>query len=189
MNILRVSREEKEKKINQKGQVIWLTGLPSSGKTTLAVALERNLFENGKTALILDGDEQRQGINSDLEFTEQNRFENVRRIAEIAKVLRNSGYIVIVSVITPFEKMRELAKNIIGQEDFSLVYVEASLEECEKRDVKGLYKKARDKEIINFTGIDSSFEIPSDLNLILNTEKLSIEDCVASLSKLILLKH
>lgn len=185
MRILRVSREDKEKKLNQKGQVIWFTGLPSSGKTTLAIALERYLFENSKTAIILDGDELRKGLNSDLNFTENDRLENIRRIAETAKVLKNTGCIVIVSVISPQDNLRELAKSIIGQADFSLVYVEASLEECEKRDVKGLYKKARNGEIKDFTGINSSFEIPQEFELILQTQKKSINDCLNELKKLI----
>ena len=159
--------------------VIWLTGLSGSGKSTLANALNKKLTDNAMLCKELDGDFLRNGINSDLRFSEEDRFENIRRAAEIAKLFIETDMIAICSFITPSQKMRALAKNIIGQTNFLQVYVNCSLEECEKRDVKGLYKKARLGTVANFTGISSNFEPPIDSDIEVNTELLDIETCTS----------
>ena len=159
--------------------VIWLTGLSGSGKSTLANALNKKMTDNSLICKELDGDFLRNGINSDLQFSEEDRFENIRRAAEIAKLFIETDMIAICSFITPSQKMRALAKNIIGQTNFLQVYVNCSLEECEKRDVKGLYKKARLGTVANFTGISSNFEPPIDSDIEVNTELLDIETCTS----------
>ena len=156
------NRKEKEVYLKQKAKVIWFTGLSASGKTTLASNLEKKLFELNYFCQILDGDNVRSGINKNLRFTEEDRMENIRRIAEVSKLFMNCGIILICAFISPTKKMREMAKEVIGKEDFLEVFVNTPLEVCEKRDTKGLYKKARKGEIKNFTGISSTFEVPKD---------------------------
>lgn len=170
----RISREQKN---NHKGCVIWMTGLSGSGKTTIARHLEKKLFDEGFSTKILDGDVLRSGINADLGFSERDRRENIRRTAEIAKIFAETGVITIVSLITPKEEFRVLARQIIGEKDFHLVFVEASLKECERRDVKGLYAKARKGEIKDFTGVSSGngFEVPLKYDLGLKTDLENIE--------------
>jgi adenylylsulfate kinase len=172
-----VSRDSKEKRLEQKGKVLWLTGLSGAGKTTLANALEKRLFDLGHHCQVLDGDILRTGLNSDLGFSEQDRYENISRTAEIAKLFVQSGIITIVAVISPTKEMRRNAKLIIGEEDFVEVYVKSSLETCEKKDPKGLYKKVRLGQIKGFTGIDSVYEIPDSPQLVVDTETQSIEFC------------
>lgn len=155
-------RQEKEIYLKQQGKVIWFTGLSGSGKTTLASKLEKRLFELNYFCQILDGDNVRSGINKNLKFTEEDRLENIRRIAEVSKLFMNCGIILICSFISPTNEMRQLAKNIVGEDDFLEVYVNTPLEVCEQRDPKGLYKKARAGEIPNFTGISSPFEEPEN---------------------------
>ncbi len=183
-----LSKQDKEKFLNQHARVIWLTGLSGSGKSTIAVGLERKLIENNFFNQTLDGDNIRSGINSNLGFTDEDRVENIRRIAEISKLFINSGIITINSFVSPTKKIRDLAKKIIGKENFIEIYVNASVEACEKRDVKGLYKKAKKGEIKNFTGIDSTFEPPLKPDLGINTEQLSIEASVDKLYQFILPK-
>lgn len=173
-----VSREEKEARLKQHSKVIWFTGLSGSGKTTLASALERNLFERGYLTQILDGDNIRTGINNNLGFSPEDRNENIRRIAEIAKLLINSGVICLCAFVSPSEETRETVRNIVGDEDFLEVFVSTPLEVCEKRDVKGLYQKAREGEIKNFTGISAPFEIPKNAILSIDTSDKSVEECV-----------
>jgi len=175
-----VNRSDREKKNEQKGCVIWMTGLSGAGKTTIARHLEKKLFDEGYSSKILDGDVLRSGINADLAFSDNDRKENIRRTAEIAKIFAESGFITIVSLITPKEEFRVLARQIIGEEDFNLIYVEASLEECERRDVKGLYAKARKGEIKDFTGVSSGndFEVPVKYDLVLKTDDEEIEGLV-----------
>jgi adenylylsulfate kinase len=173
-----VSREEKEARLKQHSKVIWFTGLSGSGKTTLASALERNLFERGYLTQILDGDNIRTGINNNLGFSPEDRNENIRRIAEIAKLLINSGVICLCAFVSPSEETRETVRNIVGDEDFLEVFVSTPLEVCEKRDVKGLYQKAREGEIKNFTGISAPFEIPKNAILSIDTSNKSVEECV-----------
>lgn len=172
------SRSDYEKRNGHKGRVIWFTGLSGSGKSTLANELNTYLFEQGKQSFILDGDNTRLGLNKDLNFTNEDRTENNRRIAEVAKLFVESGSIVLCSFISPFEKDRLLSKEIIGKEDYFEVFVECSLEECEKRDVKGMYKIARKGELESFTGISSPYETPTNANLVINTEKKKLEDCL-----------
>ena len=155
-------RQAKEIYLKQRGKVIWFTGLSGSGKTTLASLLEKRLFELNYFCQILDGDNVRSGINKNLMFTEKDRLENIRRIAEVSKLFMNCGIILICSFISPTNEMRDLAREIIGEEDFLEVFVDTPLEVCEQRDPKGLYKKARAGEIKNFTGISSPFETPEN---------------------------
>lgn len=154
-------RDAKEVYLKQRGKVIWFTGLSGSGKTTLASALEKRLFELNYFCQILDGDNVRSGINRNLMFTEEDRMENIRRIAEVSKLFMNCGIILICAFISPTNEMRQMAREIIGEEDFLEVFIDTPLEVCEQRDPKGLYKKARAGEIKNFTGISAPFEIPN----------------------------
>src|SRR6056297_851076 len=155
-------RTAKEIYMKQKAKVIWFTGLSGSGKTTLASMLERRLFELNYFCQILDGDNVRSGINRNVKFTEKDRMENIRRIAEVSKLFMNCGIILICAFISPTKEMREMAREIIGDEDFLEIFVDTPIEICEQRDPKGLYKKARLGEIKNFTGISSPFEMPDN---------------------------
>lgn len=176
-----VSRAEKEKKLNQRSKVIWFTGLSGSGKTTLASALERELFELGYLTQVLDGDNIRTGINNNLGFSPEDRFENIRRIAEISKLLIHSGVICLCAFVSPTENVRNIVRSIVGEDDFLEIYVSTPLEVCETRDVKGLYKKARAGEIKEFTGISAPFEIPQNIVLSIDTSDKTIDECVAIL--------
>lgn len=168
-------RQDKENLLGQRGLVVWLCGLSGSGKSTIANAAERVLHQQGRFTTILDGDNLRTGLNSNLGFSDQDRLENIRRISEVAKIFVSQGIITFVSAITPRGELRDLARGILGKDVFE-VYVKASYEACEKRDVKGLYAKAARGEIAHFTGKDGSFEPPSRPDLTLNTETTSIED-------------
>jgi len=168
-------RQDKENLLGQRGIVVWLCGLSGSGKSTIANAVERVLHQQGRFTTILDGDNLRTGLNANLGFTDEDRLENIRRISEVAKILVSQGTITFVSAITPRGELRDLARGILGSDIFE-VYVKASYEACEKRDVKGLYAKAARGEIAHFTGKDGSFEPPNNADLILDTEKTSIED-------------
>jgi len=168
-------RQDKENLLGQRGIVVWLCGLSGSGKSTIANAVERVLHQQGRFTTILDGDNLRTGLNANLGFTDEDRLENIRRISEVAKILVSQGTITFVSAITPRGELRDLARGILGSDIFE-VYVKASYEVCEKRDVKGLYAKAARGEIAHFTGKDGSFEPPNNADLILDTEHTSIED-------------
>ncbi len=167
-------RADKEARLGQRGVVCWLYGLSGSGKSTLTLGLERILFAGGRTVQILDGDNIRTGLNKNLGFTEEDRLENIRRVAEVAKLFAQSGQIVLASFITPREKLRQLAREIIGEKDFFGVYVKASFAACAARDPKGLYKKAQAGNVANFTGRDQEFEEPAALpaDLVIDTEQL-----------------
>ncbi|MFT4535708.1 MAG: adenylylsulfate kinase [Saprospiraceae bacterium] len=180
-----VSRQEQERLLNQKGIVLWFTGLSGSGKSTIAEGLERKLFNLGHYVKVLDGDNIRSGINKNLGFSLEDRKENIRRIAEVAKLFLDSGVIVLCSFVSPTIEIREMAKGIIGQDDFKEIYVDTPLAICESRDVKGLYKKARAGEIKGFTGIDSPFEVPGNPTLTLKTENKSVAECVSEAMQLI----
>jgi len=171
---------DKENLLKQKSVSFWMIGLSGSGKSTLAKALEQVLHEKGRLTMLLDGDNLRTGINNNLGFSEEDRLENIRRAAEAAKLFVQSGVITICSFISPTEKIREMAKSIIG-DDCLEVYINAPLEVCEERDVKGLYKKARNGEIKNFTGIDSPFEAPKNPALEIRTDLKSREECLSDL--------
>lgn len=180
-----LSRQDKEKLLAQRSVMIWFTGLSGSGKSTIAIALERELHQRGLLCRILDGDNIRSGINNNLGFTEADRIENIRRIAEVSKLFVDTGIITIAAFISPSNDIREMAANIIGKEDFVEIYVSTPIEECERRDVKGLYAKARRGEIKNFTGISAPFEAPLNPALTLDTSVLSLEECVDKILKLI----
>lgn len=180
-----LSREDKEKLLGQQGVMLWFTGLSGSGKSTIAVALERELHRRGRLCRTLDGDNIRAGINANLGFSEADRKENIRRIAEVSKLFVDTGIITIAAFISPTEEMRQMAAEIIGRNDFKEIYISTPLEECERRDVKGLYAKARLGEIKNFTGISSPFEVPANPALSLDTSKLTIKESVDALLKLL----
>lgn len=173
-----LSRSDKEKLLGQKGVMLWFTGLSGSGKSTVAIALERELQKRGLLCRILDGDNIRSGINKGLGFTAEDRRENIRRIAEVAKLFVDTGIITIAAFISPSNELRRMASDIIGAEDFKEVYISTPLEVCEARDVKGLYAKARRGEIKNFTGISAPFEAPEHPALSIDTSKVSLEDNV-----------
>jgi len=170
-----LQKADKEKLLGQKGVVLWMCGLSGSGKSTVAKALESDLYERGLLSKLLDGDNLRTGVNSNLGFSDDDRLENIRRAAEVAKLFVENGEIVICSLISPTVEIRELAKSIIGAENFFEVYVNASFDECAKRDVKGLYKKALNGEIANFTGLDAPFEAPLSPFVELKTGEESLE--------------
>jgi len=173
----KVTKENRQKLLKQKSLVIWLTGLSGSGKSTIANELAYQLQEKGKLTYILDGDNIRMGLNKDLGFSDNDRKENIRRIAEVAKLLSDAGVIVITAFISPFIEERERAKEIIGIDNFLEVYVKADLSVCEERDPKGLYKKARAGEIPMFTGIDSPYEEPTRPFRNIDTSKWSLQEC------------
>ena len=181
-----LSRQDKEELLKQHSVMIWFTGLSGSGKSTIAIALERELHKRGLLCRILDGDNIRSGINNNLGFTEADRIESIRRIAEVSKLFVDTGIITIAAFISPSNDIREMAANIIGKDDFLEVYVSTPIEECERRDVKGLYAKARRGEIKNFTGISAPFEAPAHPALTLDTSALSLEESVNKLLELIL---
>ena len=170
-----LQREEREERLQQRSKVLWLTGLSGSGKSTVAKYLERLLFNEGYLPQVLDGDNIRFGINSNLSFSPEDRLENIRRIAEISKLYLHSGIICINSFISPSREMRDLARSIVGAEDFIEIYINAPIEVCEARDVKGLYQKARAGLIKGFTGIDDPYEAPENPNIEIRTDQMTIE--------------
>lgn len=178
-----ISKIDREVLLNQKSITIWLTGLSASGKSTIANQLAKDLHKKGHLTYVLDGDNVRLGLNKDLGFTSEDRTENIRRISEVAKLMNDSGLIVITAFISPFIEDRTQAKQIIGEDNFVEVFVDATIETCQNRDPKGLYKKALSGEIKNFTGISSPYESPVNPDLVLNTSSLSIDECVDKLSK------
>jgi adenylylsulfate kinase len=181
-----LTRADKEELLGQHGVMIWFTGLSGSGKSTIAIALERKLHKRGILCRILDGDNIRSGINNNLGFTEADRVENIRRIAEVSKLFVDTGIVTLAAFISPNNDIREMAARIIGKDDFVEVYVSTPIEECERRDVKGLYAKARRGEIKNFTGISAPFEAPEHPALTLDTSVLTLEESVHKLLELIL---
>jgi adenylylsulfate kinase len=176
-----LKRHDKESLLKQRGVAIWMCGLSGSGKSTIANAAERVLHKQGRFTIILDGDNMRTGLNSNLGFSDQDRLENIRRLAEVAKVLVDNGVIVFISAITPRGELRDLARGLVGEQNLFEVHVHASYQVCEKRDVKGLYAKAARGEIEHFTGKDGSFETPSNPHLTLDTESLTIEEAALEL--------
>jgi len=171
-----LKKSDKEKLLKQKALTIWMTGLSGSGKSTIAKGIERILHNEGYLTQTLDGDNVRSGINNNLTFSLKDRKENIRRIAEISKLFVNCGIITINCFVSPTIEMRNTAKKIIGEKNFLEVYINASLEECIKRDTKGLYSKAKIGQIKNFTGIDSPYEAPIKPDIEINTNKLTIDD-------------
>ena len=183
-----LAREDKEELLKQRSAMIWFTGLSGSGKSTIAIALERELHKRGLLCRILDGDNIRSGINNNLGFSPEDRVENIRRIAEVGKLFVDTGVITIAAFISPNNELREMASAIIGKADFLEVYVSTPLAECERRDVKGLYAKARKGEIKEFTGVSAPFEAPERPDLSLDTSVLSVEQSVSRLLELIIPK-
>lgn len=176
-----VTKEERQQRNGHKGAVIWFTGLSGSGKSTISVALEKALYEKGVRAYRLDGDNIRHGLNKNLGFSEEDRTENIRRIGEVSKLLIDAGLITLTAFISPYRDDRDQVRELVETGEFIEVYVKASVETCEARDPKGLYKKARSGEIRNFTGIDAPYEEPVNAEIILDTNTSSVEDCVSEL--------
>ena len=179
-------REDRETLLNQKPFVFWFTGLSGSGKSTLAIALERELHKRNHLCYLLDGDNIRSGINSNLGFSEMDRVENIRRIAEISKLFVDAGVVTFAAFISPTNEIRQQAQNIIGKDHFIEIFVSTPLEACERRDVKGLYAKARKGEIPHFTGISAPFEAPEHPHIAIDTSKYDLEACVNMLLDYIL---
>lgn len=184
-----MTRADKEQLLNQCGLMVWFTGLSGSGKSTIAIALERELHRRGLLCRILDGDNIRSGINNNLGFSEEDRVENIRRIAEVGKLFVDTGIITLAAFISPNNALRQMAAEIIGKEDFIEVYVSTPIEVCEQRDVKGLYARARRGEIKDFTGVSAPFEAPEHPDLSLDTSVLTLEESVGKLIELILKRN
>lgn len=181
-----LSREERESQLGQRGMMVWFTGLSGSGKSTVALGVERELASRGILCRILDGDNIRAGINSNLGFSEEDRRENIRRIAEIGKLFVETGIVTLACFVSPTEEIRQLARGIIGDNDFFEVFVSTPIEECERRDVKGLYARARRGEVKDFTGISAPFEIPKSPALSIDTSVLPLEESVKKVVDFIL---
>lgn len=179
----KIKRSDYEKRNNHRGIVLWFVGLSGSGKSTIANGLHTKLFKNGFNAVVLDGDNTRLGINKDLGFSEKDRNENIRRVAEISKLFVETGHIVINAFISPFESNRIQARDIISDTDFIEVYINSSVSACEKRDIKGLYKKARQGEINDFTGISSPFEAPVKPDIVVKTDEQTPDESIDYLFK------
>jgi adenylylsulfate kinase len=184
----KVAYEERCRVLNQCGLVVWFTGLSGSGKSTIAVEVEKNLVLQKRAVYRLDGDNIRHGLNSDLGFSEEDRNENIRRVAEVAALFKDAGMITLVSFISPYRRMREFAREKVGKDSFLEVYVKADLETCMLRDPKGFYKKAGSGEIINFTGVSDRYEEPDTPELELNTSKLSVEESTHQVLEIIFKK-
>ncbi len=178
-----VSRQDREKGNNQNSFLIWFTGLSGSGKSTIANALEYRLYQEGYKTYALDGDNIRKGINSDLTFSPDDRTENIRRIAEVANLMIDAGQIVLAAFVSPYKKDRENIEYIVGKDNFVEIFVNTSIEECEKRDVKGLYAKARKGEIKDFTGINAPYESPKNPDIEVKTDNISVEESVELIYK------
>ena len=172
-----VTYEDRCTLLKQKGVILWFTGLSGSGKSTIAVEVERRLIASGKLAYRLDGDNVRHGLNADLGFSAEDRDENIRRIAETAVLFKDAGLITLVSFISPFKKMRQFARERAGTDHFIEIYVKADVETCASRDPKGLYKKAQNGEIENFTGVSSPYEAPEQAEIVLDTAQFPVEVC------------
>ncbi|MBD1379971.1 adenylyl-sulfate kinase [Metabacillus arenae] len=184
-----IQKEDRRNKNGHGSFVLWFTGLSGSGKSTIANALAQKLYEENKQVFVLDGDNVRHGLNKDLGFSEEDRKENIRRIGEVSKLFVDSGQIVVTAFISPFREDRELARSILDKDEFIEVYIKCSLQECEKRDPKGLYEKVRKGEIKQFTGVDSPYEEPLAPELVVDTQKNSIEDCVKEIIQFLQLQN
>ena len=180
------SREDKERLLGQHGITLWFTGLSGSGKSTVAIALEKALSEKGVFCRIIDGDNVRCGLNAGLGFSPQDRKENIRRVAEVCRLFTQTGIVTIATFISPARELRDMARNIIGADDFMEVYVSTPLEGCERRDVKGLYARARRGEIKEFTGVSAPFEAPLSPDVDIDTSRLGVEECVERILEAVL---
>jgi len=180
-----IKKEERRTQNKHQSFILWFTGLSASGKSSVANVFARRLFERGNQAFVLDGDNVRHGLNKDLGFDEAGRKENIRRIGEVSKLFVESGHIVLTAFISPYREDRQVVRALVDEGEFLEVYVKCSVETCEKRDPKGLYKKARNAEIPNFTGISAPYEEPANPEIILDTESYSIEECVDQLTDIL----
>ena len=176
-----VTRQRRNKLNEHRSVVLWFTGLSGSGKSTLAHSVEEKLYQKGCRTFVLDGDNVRHGLNSNLDFSESGRAENIRRISEVSKLMLESGLIVMTAFISPFNKDRNEARKLISNDDFIEIYCKASLETCEARDVKGLYKRARAGKIKNYTGVDSPYEVPENPELTLDTDNETLNESVSKI--------
>ncbi len=181
----KITKEERDKLLQQRPKVIWFTGLSGSGKSTLATQLEFQLYAKGYKTYLLDGDNVRGGLNKDLDFSDYSRKENIRRIGEVSKLFLDSGLVVLSAFISPFHEDRHQVRTIVGKENFIEVFVDCPLEVCEQRDVKGLYKRARTGEVKSFTGISSPYERPLNADITIHTDQQSVPDSLASLVEFI----
>ena len=181
-----MTRQDKESLLGQRGIMIWFTGLSGSGKSTVAMGVERELHAQGILCRILDGDNVRAGINNNLGFSAEDRIENIRRIAEIGKLFVQTGVVTLACFVSPTNDIRQMARKIVGEEDFLEVYISTPIEECERRDVKGLYARARKGEVKNFTGISAPFEAPVSADIDIDTSKIPLEESVKTLTELII---
>ena len=181
-----MTRQDKESLLGQRGIMIWFTGLSGSGKSTVAMGVERELHAQGILCRILDGDNVRAGINNNLGFSAEDRIENIRRIAEIGKLFVQTGVVTLACFVSPTTDIRQMAREIVGEEDFLEVYISTPIEECERRDVKGLYARARKGEVKNFTGISAPFEAPVSPDIAIDTSKIPLEESVRTLTELII---
>lgn len=181
----KVQFEDRCENLDQEGMVIWFTGLSASGKSTISIELEKALVEYGKAVYRLDGDNVRHGLNNDLGFSPEDRNENIRRIAEVAALFKDAGMITLSSFISPYQEARDFARERAGEDHFKEIYVKADVETCARRDPKGLYEQAINGEIDNFTGISAPYEEPENPDLVLDTRKLSVEECVEQVLELI----
>jgi len=184
-HIYEVSKNDRNSKNNHNSFLIWFTGLSGSGKSTIANALERKLLEENVSTYTLDGDNIRKGINKDLTFSPKDRTENIRRIAEISNLFVDAGIVTLAAFVSPYRKDRKRIKEIVGEDNFIEIYINTSLEACELRDVKGLYKKARKGEIKNMTGIDAPYEAPSNPDIEIKTEEMTIQESVIEIMNVI----
>ncbi|MDG1278227.1 MAG: adenylyl-sulfate kinase [Algoriphagus sp.] len=185
-SVFKVSQEDRSRRLNQRSKLIWFTGLSGSGKSTLANAVESRLFDQGFLTYLLDGDNIRTGLNKDLGFSDEDRVENIRRIAEVAKLMLDAGMVVLSAFISPFREERVLIAQLVGEDNFIEVFVDCPLEVCEQRDVKGLYQKARHGIIKNFTGIDSPYEPPLRPTVHINSDQEVLQDSVEKITLSIL---
>ena len=181
-----MTRQDKESLLGQRGIMIWFTGLSGSGKSTVAMGVERELHAQGILCRILDGDNVRAGINNNLGFSAEDRIENIRRIAEIGKLFVQTGVVTLACFVSPTNDIRQMAREIVGEEDFLEVYISTPIEECERRDVKGLYARARKGEVKNFTGISAPFEAPVSADIDIDTSNIPLEESVRTLTELII---
>ena len=181
-----MTREQREQLLGQRGVMVWFTGLSGSGKSTVALGVERELHARGILCRILDGDNIRAGINNNLGFSQEDRYENIRRIAEVGKLFVQTGVVTLACFVSPTEDIRQMARDIIGEDDFKEVFISTPLEECERRDVKGLYAKARQGLVKDFTGISAPFEAPANPALSIDTSKLPLEESVNRVVEMIM---
>jgi len=185
----KVTRADRESFLKQKGVVLWLTGLSGSGKSTIANEVAYNLHKIGKLAYVLDGDNIRHGLNKDLGFSPEDRNENIRRISEVAKLFADAGIITLTAFISPYRQYRNFCRELVGKDRFFEIYVKASIETCEKRDTKGLYKKAKQGLLKDFTGINAPYEEPEKPELIINTDNETVEESTEKILKMLKNHH